>query len=95
MTENVDSEKYCYSRCGIRFDTCGTFSLPDVSGFGRNVIIFEVDNSSSVHTAKRKKDILILGKGPTDGLDDTILTAETECSIRFSEWQNKSCLSLH
>ena len=85
MTENVDPEKYCYSRYGIRLDTCGTFSLPDVSGFGKNVIIFEVDNSSSVHTDKRKKDILILGKGPTDVLDDTIFTAETECSIRFSE----------
>ena len=32
--------------------------------------------SSSVHVDNKKKDILILGKGPTQGLDDTSLTAE-------------------
>ena len=32
--------------------------------------------SSSVHVDNKKKDILILGKGPTQGLDDTLLTAE-------------------
>ena len=26
-----------------------------------------------MHIDNKKKDILILGKGPTDGLDDTIL----------------------
>ena len=30
--------------------------------------------SSSVHIGNKKKHILILGKGPTDGLDDTTLT---------------------
>ena len=34
-------------------------------GFGQNVIIFGVDMSSSVHVDNKKKDILILGKGPT------------------------------
>ena len=29
--------------------------------------------SSSVHTDNKRKDILILGKGPTQGLDDTTL----------------------
>ena len=37
---------------------------------GKNVIIFGVDMSSSVHTDNKKKDILILGKVPTQGLDD-------------------------
>ena len=32
----------------------------------------------------RKKDILILGKGPTQGLDDTTLPAEAQYSIGFS-----------
>ena len=31
--------------------------------------------SSSVHVDNKKKDILILGEGPTPGLDDTTLTA--------------------
>ena len=32
--------------------------------------------SSSVHVDNKKKDILIFGKGPTQGLDGTTLTAE-------------------
>ena len=32
--------------------------------------------SSSVHVDQKKKIILILGEGPTQGLDDTTLTAE-------------------
>ena len=44
--------------------------------FGRNVIIFGIDMSSSVHIGNKKKDILILGKGPTQGLGKHSLTAE-------------------
>ena len=50
--------------------------------------------SSSVHIDNKRKDILILGKGPTQGLDYTKLTAEKEYSINFTEQQNKFCLSL-
>ena len=42
-----------------------------------------------------KKDIFILGKGLTDGLEDTAITAETENSINFMEMKKKFCLSLH
>ena len=48
-------------------DSCGQYSLPD-SILGKNVIIFGVDMSSSVH--------LILSKGSTQGLNNT-LAAET------------------
>ena len=41
-----------------------------------------------------KKDILVLGKGPTQGLEDT-LTAEKMYSINFTEKNKKLCLSLH
>ena len=39
--------------------------------------------SSSVYI-DNKKDILILGIGPTQGLDDITLTAETKYLISFS-----------
>ena len=51
--------------------------------FGRNVINFGVDMSSSVHAENKKKDILILGEGPTQGLDDTTLTAEKKKFNQF------------
>ena len=39
-----------------------------------------------------KKDILSLGKGTTQGLDDTTTTAEAEYSIDFTEQGKKFCL---
>ena len=47
--------------------------------------------SSSVHAYNQKKDFLILGSGPTQGLEHTV-TAEKMYSIDFTE---KFCLSLH
>ena len=52
-------------------------------GFGKNAILFGADMSSLMHIDSKKKDILILGKGSTDGLDDTTLTAEKDYSINF------------
>ena len=51
--------------------------------------------SSSVHIDNKKKDILILGFGPTQGLDATTLTAEARYSIDFSRPNRKFCLCLH
>ena len=61
---------------------------------GRNVIPFGVDMSSATKIDNRKKDILILGKGPTQGLEDT-LSAEKMYSINFTKANTKFCLSLH
>ena len=63
--------------------------------FGRNVINFGVDTSSSVHVDNKKKNILIFGEGPTWRLDDTTLTAKKKYSINFTEFRKKFCLSLH
>ena len=51
--------------------------------------------SSSVYVDNKKKDILIFGKGPTQGLDGTTLTAEKLYSIYFTENNKRFCLSLH
>ena len=50
--------------------------------------------SSSAHVHNKKKGILILGKGPVQGLEDT-LTAEKMYSINFTMTKKKFCLSLH
>ena len=72
MTKNVDIEKHWYSGYGIGFDKRSSFSFPG-GAFGQNVLIFGVDMSSSKHIDIKKKDILILGKGPTQGLKDTLI----------------------
>ena len=43
----------------------------------------------------RKKDILILDKRPTGGLDDTTLTVEQEYYETFTEQEKKFWLTLH
>ena len=50
--------------------------------------------SSSVHIDNKKKDILILGIGPTQGLEHT-LTADKMYAINFTVTKKKFCLSLH
>ena len=69
----------------------GLYSIGDESG--RNLIIFGVDMTSSLHI-DNKKDILILGKGPKQGLEHT-LTTEKLYSINFTKEKTKFCLSLH
>ena len=51
--------------------------------------------SSSLHIDYNKKDILILGKGQTQVLDDTTLIAEAQYSINFSRSNRKYCLTSH
>ena len=91
--KNVDIDKYKYSGYGIRFDRPGFFSHHS-GGTGRNVIIFGVDMSSSTKIDNRKKDILILGKGPTQRSEHT-LSAEKMYSISCTENNKTFCLSLH
>ena len=74
LTINADIDKYGYSGYGIEFDIRSWFSHSS-GGDGQNVIIFGVDMSSLTKIDNRKKYILVLGKGPTQGLEHT-LTAE-------------------
>ena len=88
MTKNADDiDKYGYSGHGKGFDRKSSFSFPS-GGFGQNVIVFVVDMSSSAHVDNKKKYILLLGKGPTQGLDHTI-TAEKMYSINFTVIKKK------
>ena len=87
MSNNVDLDEYEYSKYGVGFDARRSFSLLVASELCKNVRIFDANMSSSVHIDNNKKDILIFGKGPTDGLNDTTLTTEKEYSINFTKQQ--------
>ena len=49
---------------------------------------------SFVHVDNKKNNILILGKGLTQRLNDTTLTAEKIYSINFTATKTRFCLSL-
>ena len=93
LTKSTDIDKYRYSGDGIGFDRRSIFSFSS-DGFGQNVLIFGADMSSSAHIDNKKKEILVLGKGQTQGLEHT-LVAEKMYSINFTVTKNKFCLSLH
>ena len=99
LIENADIDRYGYSGYGTGFDWHGSFSFPytgmkcrkKFKNVGRNVTIFGEDMSLSTKI-DRKKDILISGKGPTQGPKHT-LSAEKMYSINFTE-QNKKIFTL-
>ena len=67
ITSNYDDSNY------PSIENClfGSVKLTKNAGIniGRNVIIFGIDMSSSSKIDNRKKDISILGKGTTQGLE--------------------------
>ena len=93
MAKNADIGKYRHSGYGMGFDRSSSFSFPG-GGFDQNVIIFGVDMSFSAYIDNKKKDILVLGKGPTQGLE-RMVTAEKMYSNNFIVNKKKFCLSLH
>ena len=54
LTKNTDIDKYGYSGYAIEFDRRSSFSFPG-RGFGKNVLIFGADMSSSAHTDNKKR----------------------------------------
>ena len=79
----IDKNKY--SGYGIGFDSKVTLMFPN-GEFACSIIIFEADMISSVHVDKKKKDILIAGEGPTQGIDGKTLTTEKLCSINLTKY---------
>ena len=93
LTKNTDIDKYGYSGYGIGFDRTSNFSFPG-GGFSQNVLIFGADMRYCSHIDNKKKDILVLRKGPSEGLEHT-LTAGKMYSINFTVTKKGFCLSLH
>ena len=93
-TKNDNPNKYFYSGYGFGFDSYSLISMPSFD-WGKNSIIFGGDMSSSMHPNNKNKNILILGKRQTKGLNNTSPTAEAEHSINVSRPERKFCLSLH
>ena len=51
--------------------------------------------SSSVQVDNKNENVLILGEGPTEGLDGATLTAEAKYPINFTQSNKRFVLSLH
>ena len=72
----------------------GQFTHPQ-GGMARNITMFGVDSSNSVHAINKTQNILILGHGLTQKVNDTTIYAEKMFSPNFSTENKTFCLSLH
>ena len=45
LTKNTNPVKHKYSSCGTGFHVRGSFSSLDGGGFGKNVVMFGIDNN--------------------------------------------------
>ena len=96
LTKNANPDKYGYIGYGCGLYARSQFLLPN-GDWDKYVVISDVDNSLSVHANNnnKKKDNVIFGEGPTDGLDDTIITKKGKYSDNTSDHRKKICLSLY
>ena len=75
LTKNADTDKYKCLVYGIEFDARGFFLFLDGS-IAQNVIIFVLISVLLYMLITRQKNILVLGKGITQGLGNTTIYAE-------------------
>ena len=70
----ITKSRYVCSEHRITFDIAGSRSFDN--DFGRNAIIFGVENISSPHSDNPKNNFLILGEGPTYGINGSFGSPE-------------------
>ena len=81
ITKNADSSKNNYTGYGISFDEGGEFGHTVKQGNftrttnAKNVIIFGVDMSSSIHATNITNNICVMGKDFIQGINDTTMYA--------------------
>ena len=75
LTKNSGINKYMYSGYGLGFGSKGTFSHPDGSSFGQNVIVFGVDQSNFSHA--HNKTVTVLGKDFTQAINGIAIYVDT------------------
>ena len=101
ITKNTDYSKNNYKGYGLCFYKRGEFGHTVKQGnFNRttnakNVIIFGVDTSSSIHATNRVNNIYVMGKDFIQGINDTTIYAEKLFHNNFTEFGVKFVLSLH
>ena len=101
ITKNADNSKNNYKGYGLCFDERSEFGHTITEGGfthttdARNVLLFEVDMSFSVHATNRANNIYVMGTGLTQGIHDTTLYAEKNFYRNFTDFGKKIVLGLH
>ena len=83
LIKNSDKENHVDRGYGIAVDGKGEWSFGN--DYAKNVVIFGVDNSSSSHTDNKKNGFLILGDGPTFGINGSFGASESNFHFKSKE----------
>ena len=101
ITKNSETSKYDCKGYGICFDEGGQFDHTITEGGfahttnARNVLIFGIDMSFSVHATNRANHIYVMGTEFVQGINDTTIYAEKIFYRNFRGPGKKFVLSLH
>ena len=101
IIKNTDSSKNNYKGYGLCFDEGGEFGHTVKQGNfnhttnAKNLIIFGVDMSFSVHATNRANNIYVMGKEFIQGINDRTIYAEKLFHNNFTEHGVKFVLILH
>ena len=93
ITKNTDSSKNNYTGYGLCFDEGGEFGRTVKQGHfnrttnAKNVTIFGVDMSSSIHATNRANNIYVMGKDFIQGINDATIYAEKLFHNNFTEFE--------
>ena len=97
----TNNSKNNYKGYGICFDERSQFGHTITedgcthTANGRNVLIFGVDMSFSVHATNGANSIFVMGDGLTQGIHDTTLYVEKNYSRNFTDPGKKFVISMH
>ena len=94
MIKDVSTSHYKYSGYGICFDGNSNFSIGNITK-DKDVLIFGVDMSFSIHENNKLNNIYVLGECITQGINGTTLNAEKLYKQNFTTPDKNFVLSLH
>ena len=90
LTKNADIDNYKYSGYRIGFNRRSSFSFRN-GGFGKNILNFGGDNSSSTHIDNKQKERHISSWKGTNSRIRTYVNCRNMYAINFTVAKKKFC----
>ena len=87
-----DKKKWVYSGYAIAFSRASSWRFGNDNA--KNIVIFGFDNRSSSH-ADNRKNVLMLGEGPSYGINGRFVAPGKMFYNNYSKTKTKYCSNLH
>ena len=94
-TTNFNTDNWQNSGYGIGLDSTCSFTHPDDGKDAKNIVVFVVDMSNSIHSTNKTQSVLVVGHRLIQKINDTPIYAEKMYSRNFIVDNKIFCLILH